>query len=116
MQLLRLARQILLVLPVALAGLLRAPAPPDPAIPAPIGPAVFVSAPRQSIPAPVHNEATCAFCQAVAFTPYAARPTDRLPELSRAERYEQVSSDCRLIHSASSSPPRSRGPPTLRNV
>ena len=79
-----------------------------------LGPAVFVSAPRQSIPQPVHNEATCAFCQAVAFTPYVARPADRLPDSFSVELPEHLSSDDRLIHSDSSSPPRSRAPPVLR--
>jgi hypothetical protein len=79
-----------------------------------LGPAVFVSAPRQSIPRPVHNEATCAFCQAVAFTPYVARPADRLPDRFSVESPEHLSSDDRLTHSQSSSPPRSRAPPLLR--
>jgi hypothetical protein len=116
MQLPRLARQILLVLPVALGGLLRAPAPPDPAIPVLIGPAVFVSAPRQSIPTPVHNEATCAFCQAVAFTPYAARPSGGLPEATATERRDVLSFDYCLVHSRSTRPPRSRAPPILRDA
>jgi hypothetical protein len=79
-----------------------------------LGPAVFFSGPRQSIPQPVHNEATCAFCQVVAFTPYAARPADRLPDQFSIESPEHLSSDDRLIHSESSSPHRSRAPPLLR--
>jgi hypothetical protein len=101
-----------LLLPLVLVGIRPAPASSFPVVA--LGPAVFVSAPRQSIPVPVHNEATCAFCQAVAFTPYAARASDRLPELFSSECHEHLSSDDQLTHSGSSSPPRSRAPPLLR--
>jgi hypothetical protein len=112
MKLLRLA---LLFLPVALSGLLRAPATAGPPMPISLGPTVFISSPRQSIPTPEHNEATCAFCQAVAFTPYAPRASGALPEPVAAEHREMLSSESRLTHAASSRPPSSRAPPTVRD-
>ena len=112
MKLPRLA--LLALLPLLLAGVGRGPELWPCFTAEQLGPAVFVSAPRQSIPRPVHNEATCAFCQAVAFTPYAARPADRLPDRFSVELPEHLSSDDRLSHSESSSPPRSRAPPLLR--
>jgi hypothetical protein len=108
-------RWTLLCLPVALAGLLRAPAAAGPPVPISVSPAIFVSQPRQSIPTPEHDEATCAFCQAVAFTPYAPRASEALPEPIAAEHREMLSSDSRLIHAASSRLPSSRAPPTTRD-
>src|SRR4051812_38047096 len=77
-------------------------------------PAIFVSAPRQSLPIPVHDEATCAFCQAAAFAPHASAPACELHEDIGATHPELVSPDERLTHSVSSRPPRSRAPPTFR--
>jgi hypothetical protein len=74
-----------------------------------------IGAPRQSLPTPLHDEATCAFCQAVAFTPYAPRASEALPEPIAAEHREMLSSDSRLIHAASSRLPSSRAPPTTRD-
>ena len=112
-----LLRLLLLVIPV-LAGTVEASAHPrfSPSPAVVDGPAFFVSAPRQSIPLPEHNEATCAFCQAVAFAPYAADSGDRLPEAPHSDYREHLSSEDRLTHSESSSPPRSRAPPLLRTV
>src|SRR3954464_3873045 len=103
-----------LLLPLLMAGLGQRP-PPAAGFPvvAP-GPAVFISAPRQSIPAPVHDEATCAFCQAAAFAPHASAPACELHEATGTTHPELVSRDERLTHSVSSRPPRSRAPPTLR--
>jgi hypothetical protein len=105
-----------LLFPLLLAGLGQRPVPSTCLTAERLGPAVFVSAPTQSIPQPVHNEATCAFCQAVAFAPHAADSGDRLPEAAGREYREHISSEDRLTHSQSSSPPRSRGPPVLRSV
>jgi hypothetical protein len=78
-------------------------------------PATVISAPRQSIPAPVHDESICAFCQAAAFAPQAASPTYGLPEAPDTEEQELVTRDDRLPHVGSSRPPSSRAPPTLRD-
>jgi hypothetical protein len=102
------------LLPLLLAGLGQASAPLPPVGPEALGPAVYAGAPRQSIPQPVHNEATCAFCQAVAFTPYVAQGSNRLPERLAVESPEHLSSDDRLVHSGLSAPPNSRAPPLLR--
>jgi hypothetical protein len=104
------------VLPVALAGTPLVPAYPRQLELQPVaGSLTLISAPRQSIPAPAHDEAICAFCQAAAFAPYASSPACGLPEASSSERCELVSPDDRLSHAASSRPPRSRAPPTLRD-
>ena len=39
------------------------------------GQVATISAPRESLPQPVHDEATCAFCQAALFPPCAPQPT-----------------------------------------
>jgi hypothetical protein len=116
----RLLLRLLLTLaiPATLAGTPRASAATglqqrelSPGIPA----ESLISAPRQSIPAPVHDESTCAFCQAAAFAPHAASPACGLPEATGSERLEIVSFDDRLIHSGSVRPPNSRAPPALRD-
>jgi hypothetical protein len=78
-------------------------------------PPTVISAPRQSIPAPVHDEAICAFCQAAAFAPQAASPAYGLPEAPDSEEQVLVTRDDRLPHVGSSRPPSSRAPPTLRD-
>lgn len=73
-----------------------------------------ISSPRQSLPAPVHDESICAFCQAAAFAPYAASADCGLAELAGAEQQEQISPNERPAYAGSISPTRSRAPPILR--
>ncbi|HEV7366421.1 MAG TPA: hypothetical protein VGN76_11295 [Gemmatimonadales bacterium] len=113
----RLARSVFLLLWVTLIGLHPMMGA---AAPAPAGSSVdqqsLISAPRQSLPIPVHDEATCAFCQAAAFAPHnpgnAAAPVLALGP----ERRETLSQTHQVISAASARPPRSRGPPALPNV
>jgi hypothetical protein len=79
-------------------------------------PSVFFSAPRQSLPVPIHDEATCAFCQAAAFAPHSASAGDALPLVSTGEQIEVIVGEYRITHFYSSSPPRSRAPPSLQHV
>jgi len=79
-------------------------------------PAVFVSAPRQSLPVPVHDEATCAFCQAAAFAPHASQPVGTLTLDAGDEQLVQLAHNDSPAHSASARPARSRAPPLLRSV
>jgi hypothetical protein len=115
----RLIRWVLLVIPVLTIGmhgpLVRTAAAASPQGTS-SGAQSFVSAPRQSLPLPVHNEATCAFCQAAAFAPYRPLGTGALPVSLATERREVLSEDHRLTHSGSVRPPRSRAPPVPRFV
>jgi hypothetical protein len=105
MQARRLLRLLLiLVLPVAPAGTAPVAASEN-----------VITAPRQSVPAPVHDESTCALCQSTAFAPYAAPPACGLIEALGSERRELPSRNDRLTHSGSLRPPRSRDPPALRD-
>src|SRR6476660_9421090 len=105
-----------LLLPLLMAAVGPGPTPPGGFFPVVPGSAVFISAPRQSLPAPVHNEATCAFCQAAAFAPHASSPACGLPEAVGSQCHELPSRNDRPTHSGSLRPPRSRAPPTLRDV
>ena len=75
-----------------------------------------ISAPRQSLPTPVHNEATCAFCQAAIFPPCAPQPADVSITASALVREDRVASGDRLPHFTSHRPASSRAPPALRIV
>lgn len=75
-----------------------------------------ISAPRESLPAPVHNEATCAFCQAAIFPPCAPTPADVSITASELVREVRVAAGARLPHFTSHRPASSRAPPTLRIV
>jgi type IV secretory pathway VirB10-like protein len=115
----RLARSLFLLLWVALIGLHPlAGAPAEPAVrwADPSVSQSLISAPRQSLPLPVHDEATCAFCQAAAFAPHnpgnAAAPVLALGP----ERREILSQNQQVIRAGSARQPRSRGPPVLPNV
>jgi hypothetical protein len=114
----RLARSLFLLLWVALIGLhplAGAPAESSLADPS-ASHQSLLSTPRQSLPTPVHDEATCAFCQAAAFAPHspgnAAAPVLALGP----ERREVLSQSYQVIRAGSARPPRSRGPPVLPNV
>jgi hypothetical protein len=77
---------------------------------------VSVSSPRESLPQPVHDEATCAFCQAAAFAPLTSGPQGTLVIDVGDERRIQLTSDHPLTSSASAGPARSRAPPVIRSV
>ena len=70
-----------------------------------------IGAPRQSLPAPVHDEATCAFCQAALFPPCVAHAPAVLPELAARVSRIALSPDERILHLVSNRPVSSRAPP-----
>jgi hypothetical protein len=75
-----------------------------------------ISAPRESLPAPVHDEATCAFCQAATFPPCTPQPTD-ISVAERGEvRRERPAPSTRAPRTTADRPPSSRAPPPLRFV
>ncbi|HEY8257195.1 MAG TPA: hypothetical protein VIG08_06025 [Gemmatimonadales bacterium] len=76
-----------------------------------VGPTV--SPPTQSLPTPVHDEATCAFCQAAIFSPCppAAAPIPVALTGTVADRI--VSPDARTPHTATRRLAESRAPPAL---
>ena len=75
-----------------------------------------ISAPRESLPPPVHNEATCAFCQAAMFAPCAsAPPSVSVGELG-LEYQAPPAPDARAPHATTHRTTSSRAPPALRNV
>jgi hypothetical protein len=78
--------------------------------------AAVVSTPQESLPAPVHDEATCAFCQAAAFAPHAGQSVGTLTLGAGDEQLVQLAHDDSPAFSASASPARSRAPPIPRSV
>jgi hypothetical protein len=109
------------VLPVLLLGIplwLTAPGVTAPVVStglsASASPAVFISSPRESLPLPVHDEATCTFCQAAAFAPHASSSAGTLPVVWGTEQHSSLSYDNRLTHGGATSQPGSRGPPVLQ--
>ena len=113
----RLARSVFLLLWVTLIGMHPLMGAPDaPPARSATDQQSLISAPRQSLPLPVHDEATCAFCQAAAFAPHnpgnAAAPVLALGP----ERRETLSETHQVIRAGSARPPRSRSPPALPNV
>jgi hypothetical protein len=108
----RVFRLLLLVFPLLLgqaAGADRQP-PADPQA----GPSL--STPRQQLPAPVHDEATCAFCQAAIFPPLAPQPADVSLGEQEPVRRQQPAPEARVPHFTSRRPASSRAPPALRSV
>jgi hypothetical protein len=108
----RLLRLLLLTLPVLLglaAGTDRRPATP-------VDTVATIGTPRQSLPTPVHDEATCAFCQAAIFPPCAPHPADVSITASAVVREYRVAAGERLPHFTSHRPASSRAPPALRIV
>ena len=75
-----------------------------------------ISAPRESLPAPVHNEATCAFCQAAMFAPCAPVPAGMSVGEQGLVYRAQPAPDARAPHATSHRTTSSRAPPTLRSV
>lgn len=115
----RLLRLLLLALPLLLGAAAGVqPTPAAASWPAAGWPAAgaAISAPRQSLPAPVHNEATCAFCQAAIFPPCAPQPTGiALGEVGQV-RHERPALEARVPHGTSHRSPSSRAPPQLRDA
>lgn len=85
---------------------------PDPAP----GSLSTISAPRESLPPPVHDEATCAFCQAAIFPPAAPQPAGISLDQPALEAFERPAPDAHLPNLASHRPASSRAPPALRSV
>jgi hypothetical protein len=85
--------------------------------PLPTAPTIStISAPRESLPQPVHDEATCAFCQAAIFPPCAPQPAGISLGEQGSERFEQPVPDAHLPNFTSHRPASSRAPPALRSV
>lgn len=80
------------------------------------GQVATISAPRETLPPPVHDEATCAFCQAALFPPCAPQPTAISLDAQGLEHYEQPAPEAHLPHPTSHRPASSRAPPALRTV
>jgi hypothetical protein len=105
----RLFRLLLLALPVLLglaAGTDHRSVPRADGVPT-------VGTPRQSLPTPVHDEATCAFCQAAIFPPCAPHRADVSIGASAIVREARVAATDRLPHFTSHRPASSRAPPAL---
>lgn len=103
---------LLLLVPVVLgraAGAGHLSSAPAPAISA-------ISDPRESLPAPVHNEAMCAFCQAAVFPPCASQAADVSLGEQALVRPERPAPEAHAPHFSSRRPPSSRAPPALRFV
>lgn len=76
----------------------------------------IISAPRESLPVPVHDEATCAFCQAAIFPPCAPVPPVMWVGERGLEYAAQPAPDARSPHVTTHRTTSSRAPPTLRIV
>ena len=82
----------------------------------PSGQVATISAPRETLPPPVHDEATCAFCQAALFPPCAPQPTAISLDAQGLELHEQPAPETYLPHPTSHRPASSRAPPALRTA
>jgi hypothetical protein len=82
----------------------------------PAGSLASLSAPRQSLPPPVHDEATCAFCQAAIFPPCAPQPVAVSLELLGLVRREQAPADAVAPQFTTHRRTSSRAPPSLRSI
>jgi hypothetical protein len=115
----RVTGRIARVLPVLVTGmyLLLTPAAPPARELTPASPVLsVVSSPRESLPLPVHDEATCAFCQAAAFAPHTAAPAQTLAVVAGDEQRVHPSQNQHITPAGPARPPRSRAPPILRSV
>jgi hypothetical protein len=108
----RVFRLFLLALPLAV-GLA---AGTEPSVTAPLLAGSTIGTPRESLPPPAHDEATCAFCQAAIFPPCAPQPTGVSIESGGLIRHERPAPQTATPHSTSHRPASSRGPPPLRSV
>jgi hypothetical protein len=77
-------------------------------------PTPIISAPRESLPAPLHNEATCAFCQAALFPPCAPVPPEIWVGLQGLTCRAVPAPDARAPHISTHRTTSSRAPPALR--
>ena len=109
----RVLRLLFLALPLAM-GVARGAEPP-PAVSA-VPSVSTISAPRESLPPPVHDEATCAFCQAAAFPPCAPQPTKFSVESISLIRIDRAAPEAATPHSTSHRRTSSRAPPPLRSA
>jgi hypothetical protein len=96
---------VAVLLALGLAGGVESPAA------APVAAGSVLSTPRQSIPAPIHDEATCAFCQAATFPPCTSQPARVGLITARAVRHEPPMPAPRLPSLTSRGTVSSRAPP-----
>jgi hypothetical protein len=82
----------------------------------PLGTLAVISAPRQSLPPPVHDEATCAFCQAAIFPPCAPQPVAVSLELLGLVRQARAPADAAAPQFTTHHRTSSRAPPPLRSI
>jgi len=108
----RLLRLLLLALPLTL-GMARGAEHSRPAAADPVS---TISAPRESLPPPVHDEATCAFCQAAIFPPCAPQPTTVSLDALGVVRQECAAADEATPHFTTHRLTTTRAPPTLRSA
>ena len=108
----RLLRLFLLALPLTL-GMARGAERSRPAAADPVS---TISAPRESLPPPVHDEATCAFCQAAIFPPCAPQPTTVSLDALGVVRQECAAADEATPHFTTHRLTTTRAPPTLRSA
>jgi hypothetical protein len=113
MRLDRVARRLLLAL-LFLTGAAQGAAGHPGHAAAPAVGAAILTEPAPSHHPPVHNEATCAFCQASMFQHCAPAAAAAFHGAGAAVRRESVSADERTPHLSAGRPPSSRAPPTLR--
>jgi hypothetical protein len=73
-----------------------------------------IGTPRQSLPTPVHNEATCAFCQAAIFPPCAPQPASVSIESPGVVRQECPAADAVAPRFTTHRLTTTRAPPALR--
>src|SRR5712691_4437978 len=106
--------RVLLLLLTAIPGQLGAAGQHPGQPPASSAPVASISSPRERLPAPEHNEATCPFCQAALFPP--CTPTSTAVFLAPADliRLAAPVPDTRVRHVVTARRPSSRAPPTLR--
>jgi hypothetical protein len=75
-----------------------------------------IRTPGQSLPTPVHDEATCAFCQAAIFPPCAPQPTRFSIESLGLVRQECATADAVAPQFTTHRLPTTRAPPALRSA
>ena len=109
---LRLLLLLLLPASLGLAGGAEHRVQSETRFPQAVGPRI--SAPTQSLPTPVHDEATCAFCQAAIFPPCTPCTVSVPAALLETVRETVVSPDARIPHAAEARRlAESRAPPQL---
>jgi hypothetical protein len=87
---------------------------PETSVPQVVGPRI--SGPTQSLPTPVHNEATCAFCQAATFPPCTPTAVSMPAAILGMVQDEHVVTDTQVPHSTAHRLAESRAPPAFRIV